>query len=92
MFIRRAARAIIDDINNNPLHWNTDQHFSGKHYLFIKGELSIWVSHGAGSIELYRPFGCGIGGVEAFNCFEKRAIYKAYKKWLSKKIVESLKQ
>jgi hypothetical protein len=91
MFIRKAARAIIDDINNNPLDWNTDQHFSGKHYLFLKGELSIKVNNGAAYIELYKHVAYGMGGVEVFNYIEKWAIYKAYKKWLSKKIIESIK-
>lgn len=90
MFIRKAAKAIIEDINNNPATWNTDCHFSGNHYIIFKGELSIWISNGPSFVGLYRPSSLSIGKINAFNFFEKRAIYKAYKKWLSNKIIESL--
>lgn len=72
MFIRKAARAIIDDIKNNTHNWRLPE---GEHR-FTNGKVEIWVAN-----EIY---GLGIfenGKIEKiFNYFERRSIYKAYKK------------
>jgi hypothetical protein len=93
MFIREAAKAIINDINNNPQNWNTDDV-----YIITNGKIEVWIKHGARLVGIWNDNKRD----EIFNYFERRAIYKAYKnlinqrekaykKRLSKKIMESLK-
>jgi hypothetical protein len=93
MFIRKVAKAIIDDINNNPNNWRPDD----GNYTITNGKIQVWIKNGAWAVFIWDN-----GSHEKiFNYFERRAIYKAYKKLikqreearkirLSDKIIESL--
>lgn len=72
MFIREAARKILEDIKNNPEQWNTDNE-----YKIIRSNLKIWIGDGIFFVNPEEE--TGKENKKFFNLVEKYLIYRAYK-------------